>query len=48
MTGRWCARAAWIIKMNGRFDLVYLGSNARWYSTAKDLEESQAARAKGM
>jgi glyoxylase-like metal-dependent hydrolase (beta-lactamase superfamily II) len=42
------ARAAWIIKMNGRFDLVYLGSNARWYSTAKDLEESQAARAKGM
>ena len=27
------ARAAWIAKMKGRFDLVYLASNSRWYST---------------
>jgi hypothetical protein len=25
--------AAWMAKMKGRFDLVYLASNARWYST---------------
>jgi hypothetical protein len=40
------ARSAWMTKMNGRFDLVYLGSNARWYSTSKDLEGWLAARAK--
>ena len=40
------ARSAWMTKMNGRFDLVYLGSNARWYSTPKDLEGWLATRAK--
>jgi hypothetical protein len=38
------ARSAWMTKMNGRFDLVYLASNARWYSTPKDLEGWLAAR----
>src|ERR1039458_8834151 len=42
------ARSAWMTKMNGRFDLVYLASNARWYSTTKDLEGWLATRAKGM
>ncbi len=42
------ARSAWMTKMNGRFDLVYLGSNARWYSTPKDLEGWLATRAKTM
>ena len=32
------ARSAWITKMNGRFDLIYLASNPRWYDTSKDLE----------
>jgi len=27
------AGATWMAKMKGRFDLVYLASNARWYST---------------
>jgi len=40
------ARSAWMTKMNGRFDLVYLASNARWYSTPKDLEGWLAARAR--
>ena len=40
------ARSAWVEKMNGRFDLVYLASNARWYSSPKDLETWLAARAK--
>jgi glyoxylase-like metal-dependent hydrolase (beta-lactamase superfamily II) len=39
------ARAAWMAKMNGRFDLAYLASNARWYSTPKDLDGWLAARA---
>ena len=34
--------------MNSRFDLVYLASNARWYSAPKDLEALLAARAKAM
>lgn len=38
------ARAAWMAKMHGRFDLVYLASNARWYSTPKDLEGWLAVR----
>jgi len=42
------ARSAWLARMNGRFDLVYLASNARWYSTPKDLEGWLAARAKAM
>lgn len=42
------ARSAWFAKMNGRFDLVYLASNARWYSTSKELEAWLAARAKPM
>ncbi len=42
------ARAAWVKQMNGRFDLVYLASNARWHSTLKDLEGWLAARAPGM
>ena len=42
------ARTAWLAKLNGRFDLVYLASNAHWYSTSKDLEGWLAARAKGM
>jgi glyoxylase-like metal-dependent hydrolase (beta-lactamase superfamily II) len=40
------ARSAWMTKMNGRFDLVYLASNARWYSAPKDLEDWLATRAK--
>jgi hypothetical protein len=40
------ARAAWMTKMSGRFELVYLASNTRWYSAPKDLEEWLAARAK--
>jgi len=40
------ARSAWMAKMNGRFDLVYLASNARWYSNPKDLEEWLKTRAK--
>ena len=39
------SRSAWMAKMNGRFDLVYLASHSRWYSTPKDLEGWQAARA---
>lgn len=42
------ARSAWLARMNGRFDLVYLASNARWYSTSKELEGWLAARAKAM
>jgi hypothetical protein len=42
------ARAAWISGMKGRIDLVYLASNARWYSTLEDLEGWLAARMKGM
>jgi len=42
------ARAAWVTKMNSRFDLVYLASYARWYSALKDLEGWLAARAKAM
>jgi glyoxylase-like metal-dependent hydrolase (beta-lactamase superfamily II) len=38
------ARSVWITKMSGRFDLVYLASNPRWYSTAKDLEGSAVRR----
>lgn len=38
------ARSAWITKMSGRFDLVYLASNTRWYSTPKDLEGSAVRR----
>jgi hypothetical protein len=40
------ARSAWLTKLNGRFDLVYLASNARWYSAPADLAEWLAARAK--
>ncbi len=40
------ARLAWLAKMNGRFDLVYVASNARWFSTSKELETWLAARAK--
>jgi hypothetical protein len=40
------ARSAWMTKMNGRFDLVYLASNPRWYSAPADLDEWLAARAK--
>ncbi len=32
------ARSAWIAKVKGRVELVYLASNTRWYSTVKDLE----------
>jgi len=39
------ARAAWMTKQSGRFDLVYLASNARWHSAPKDLEGWLAARA---
>lgn len=39
------ARSAWMKKMRGRFDLVYLASNARWYSALTDLEGWLAARA---
>ncbi len=39
------ARVAWLAKMNGRFDLVYLGSNARWHSAPKDLDGWLASRA---
>jgi glyoxylase-like metal-dependent hydrolase (beta-lactamase superfamily II) len=39
------ARSAWVTKMNGRFDLVYLASNSRWFSAPKDLEGWLAARA---
>jgi hypothetical protein len=42
------ARSAWMTNMNGRFDLVYLASNARWYSAPSDLEGWLAARAKAM
>jgi glyoxylase-like metal-dependent hydrolase (beta-lactamase superfamily II) len=42
------ARSAWTTKMNGRFDLVYLASNARWFSALKDLEGWLAARMKAM
>jgi glyoxylase-like metal-dependent hydrolase (beta-lactamase superfamily II) len=42
------ARSAWFARMNSRFDLVYLASNARWHSTPKDLERWLAARAKVM
>jgi glyoxylase-like metal-dependent hydrolase (beta-lactamase superfamily II) len=42
------ARAAWMTKMKDRFDLVYLASNARWYSAPSDLEGWLAARAKAM
>jgi glyoxylase-like metal-dependent hydrolase (beta-lactamase superfamily II) len=38
------ARAAWLKKMSGRFDLVYLASNSRWYSAPKDLEGLAARR----
>lgn len=38
------ARTAWITKLSGRFDLVYLASNARWYSTSKDLDGSAIRR----
>jgi glyoxylase-like metal-dependent hydrolase (beta-lactamase superfamily II) len=38
------ARSAWMTRMSGRFDLVYLASNTRWYSTPKDLEGSAARR----
>ena len=40
------ARAAWMTRMSGRFDLVYVASNARWHSTVKELEGWLAARAK--
>jgi glyoxylase-like metal-dependent hydrolase (beta-lactamase superfamily II) len=36
------ARSAWMTKMSGRFDLVYLASNTRWYSAPRDLEGSTA------
>jgi hypothetical protein len=42
------ARSAWLAKMSGRFDLVYLASNSRWYSTSKDLEGALAARQKAV
>lgn len=42
------ARSAWLARMNSRFDLVYLASNARWHSSPKDLEDWLAARAKAM
>ncbi|MEO8658493.1 MAG: MBL fold metallo-hydrolase [Bryobacteraceae bacterium] len=40
------ARSAWMAAVSGRFDLVYLASNPRWYSTPKDLEEWLTTRAK--
>jgi len=38
------ARSTWVTKMGGRFDLVYLASNTRWYCTHKDLEGSAVRR----
>jgi glyoxylase-like metal-dependent hydrolase (beta-lactamase superfamily II) len=38
------ARAAWMKSLNGEFELVYLASNARWYSTAKELEQWSTAK----
>jgi glyoxylase-like metal-dependent hydrolase (beta-lactamase superfamily II) len=40
------ARLAWVTKLSGRFELVYLASNARWSSTPQDLEGWLAARVK--
>ena len=42
------ALSAWMAKMNGQFDLIYLASNARWFSTSKDLEGLLAARLKAL
>jgi len=38
------ARSAWITKLSGRFDLLYLASNTRWYTAPKDLEGLAARR----
>jgi len=40
------ARAAWMAKMSGRFDLAYLASSTRWYCAPKDVADLVAARAK--
>lgn len=40
------SRSAWMAGMRSRFDLIYVASNARWYSTAKELEDWLAAKTK--
>ena len=39
------ARTGWLEKMNGRFDLVYLASNSRYFSAPRDLAGWIAAQA---
>jgi glyoxylase-like metal-dependent hydrolase (beta-lactamase superfamily II) len=34
------ARAVWLSKLKGRFDLVYLATNARWFNSPESFEAS--------